>query len=122
MGFSVFRTFQVVVQITFIWCSYLFIRCIIQYKLLKKSMEYYFCLDFLYIFLHYIHMVFTFPKRQFISLHFAKKKHENRSGETRITSCQTLGVQIKSCRNSLSCKLNYLDCICVKRCEMCCQA
>ena len=37
-------------------------------------MEYYFCLDFSYIFLHYIHRVFTFPKRQFISLHFAKKR------------------------------------------------
>ena len=35
-------------------------------------------------------MVFTFPKRQFISLHFAKKTHENRSGESRITACQTL--------------------------------
>ena len=37
-------------------------------------MEYYFSHDFLYIFLHYIHMVFTFPKRQFISLHFAKNR------------------------------------------------
>ena len=58
------------------------------YKLLKKSMEYYFCLDLLYLFLHYIHMSITFPKKLFISLHFAKKTHENRSGEIRITVCQ----------------------------------
>ena len=43
------------------------------YKLLKKSMEYYFCLEFLYIFFHHIHMGFTYSKRLFISLHFAKK-------------------------------------------------
>ena len=36
-------------------------------------MEYYFCLDFLYLCLHYIHMSITFPKRLFISLYFAKK-------------------------------------------------
>ena len=35
-------------------------------------------------------MVFTFPKRQFISFHFAKKTHENRSGESRIKALQTL--------------------------------
>ena len=35
-------------------------------------MEYYFCLEFLYIFLHHIHMGFTCSKRLFISLHFAK--------------------------------------------------
>ena len=44
------------------------------YKLLKKSMEYYFCLEFLYIFLHHIHMGLTCSKRLFISLHFAKKR------------------------------------------------
>ena len=44
------------------------------YKLLKKSMEYFFCLEFLYIFLHDIHMGFTCFKRLFISLHFAKKR------------------------------------------------
>ena len=43
-------------------------------------MEYYFCLEFLYIFLHHIHMGLT----------FCKKPHENRSGESRITACQTL--------------------------------
>ena len=37
-------------------------------------MEYYFFLDILYIFHHYILMVFTFSTRQLISLHFAKKK------------------------------------------------
>ena len=47
-------------------------------------MEYYFCLEFLYIFLHHIHICFTCSKRLFISLHFAKKPHENRS------ACQTL--------------------------------
>ena len=36
-------------------------------------MEYYFCLVVLYIFLHYICIAFTFSKRLFISLHFAKK-------------------------------------------------
>ena len=35
-------------------------------------------------------MVFTFPKKQFISLHFEKKTYENRSGESRITAYQTL--------------------------------
>ena len=53
-------------------------------------MEYYFCFEFLYIFLHHIHMGFTCSKRLFIPLHFAKKPHENRSGESRITACQTL--------------------------------
>ena len=55
-------------------------------------MEYYFCLDFLYIFLHHFHMGFICSKILFISLHFAKKKktHENRSGESRITAGQTL--------------------------------
>ena len=53
-------------------------------------MEYYICLEFLYIFLHHIHMGFTCSKGLFISLHFAKKPHENRSGESRITACQTL--------------------------------
>ena len=35
-------------------------------------MEYYFCLEFLYIILHHIHMGFTCSKRLFITLHFAK--------------------------------------------------
>ena len=47
--------------------------CVCVYKLLKKSMEYYICLEFLYIFLNHIHMGFTCFKRLFISLHFAKK-------------------------------------------------
>ena len=37
-------------------------------------MKYYFCLDFLYIFLHYIHMDLTCSKRLFSSVHFAKKR------------------------------------------------
>ena len=37
-------------------------------------MEYYFCLEFLYIVLHHIHMGFTCSKRLFISLHFAIKR------------------------------------------------
>ena len=53
-------------------------------------MEYNFCLEFLYIFLHLIHMGFTCSKRLFISLHFEKKTHENRSGESRMTACQML--------------------------------
>ena len=62
-------------------------------------------------------MSITFPKRLFISLHFAKKPHENRSGESRITVCQMLyvGVKIKSCRNSISRKLNSIDCIELKK-------
>ena len=59
-------------------------ECMYVYKMLKKSMENYFCLEFLYIFLHHIHMGFTCSKRLFISLHFAKKTHENRSGESRM--------------------------------------
>ena len=61
-------------------------------------------------------MGFTFSKRLFISLHFAKKTHENRSGESRITACQTLwGSKSKVERNSISWKLNCLDCIGVKK-------
>ena len=37
-------------------------------------MEYYFCLDFLYIFIHYIHWVLHFLKGYIKSLHFAKKR------------------------------------------------
>ena len=37
-------------------------------------MEYYFCLDFLYIFFHHNHMAFTCSKRVFISLNFAKNR------------------------------------------------
>ena len=37
-------------------------------------MEYYICLEFVYIFLHHIYMGFTCSKRLFISLHFAKKR------------------------------------------------
>ena len=57
--------------------------------LLKKSMEYYFCLEFLYILLNHIHMVLhvlkdcSFP-------YILQKSHENRSGESRMTACQTL--------------------------------
>ena len=52
-------------------------------------MEYYLRLDFLYIFLHYIHMGFTFSKRLFISLHFAKTR---------------MKIQIQKLQ-----KLNFLD-------------
>ena len=55
----------------------------------------------------------TFSKRLFIPLHFAKKTHENRSGESRNTN--TVGIKIKSCRNSISWKLNCLDCIGFKK-------
>ena len=37
-------------------------------------MEYYFFLDFLYIFLHHIHIDVICFERLFISLHFAKKR------------------------------------------------
>ena len=50
-------------------------------------MEYYFCLDFLYLFLHYIHMSITFLKRLFIFLHFAKNRMSN-----------AVGVKIKGCK------------------------
>ena len=72
------------------------------YKLLKKSMEYYFCLDFLYLFLHYIHMSIKFPKRLFISLLFAKKgmKIDQVRAELQFVKC---------CRgqNQKSQKLNF---------------
>ena len=52
----------------------------------------------------------------FISLHFAKKTHEKRSGESRITACQVLwGSKLKVARNSISWKLNCIDCIGVKK-------
>ena len=37
-------------------------------------MEYYFCLEILYIFLHHIHIGFTCSRGLFISLLFAKKR------------------------------------------------
>ena len=48
-------------------------------------MEYY----FVHISSPYSHG-FTCSKRVFISLHFTKKLHENRSGDSRITACQTM--------------------------------
>ena len=49
-------------------------------------MEYYFCLEFLYHFLHHIHMGFTSSKRLFISLHFAKDHVKI----DQVRACQTL--------------------------------
>ena len=79
-------------------------------------MEYYLCLDFLYLFLHYIHMSITFPKRLFISLHFEKKRIEIDQGraELQFVKC-CIGVKIKSCRNSISMKLNSIDSIELKK-------
>ena len=72
------------------------------YKLLKKSMEYYFCLDLLYLFLHHIHMNITFPKRLFISLHFAKKRMKIDQGRAELQF-------VKCCRgqNQKLQKLNF---------------
>ena len=65
--------------------------CVCVYKLFKQSMEYYFCLDFLYIFLHYIHMGFTSPKRLFISLHFAKSHMKSDEVRAELQLCKRCG-------------------------------
>ena len=79
-------------------------------------MEYYFCLDFLYIFIHYIHMGLTCSKRLSISLNFAQK---NRMKIDQVKADNSLpnavGVKIKSCRKSFSWTLNCIDCIGVKK-------
>ena len=49
-------------------------------------------------------MGFTCSKRLFVSLHFAKKTHDNRSGASRITACETLWGQ-----NQMLQKLIFLD-------------
>ena len=63
------------------------------YKLLKKSMEYDFWLEFLYIFLNHNHMDFTCFKKVVHFVTFCKKTHENRSGESRMTACQNQKLQ-----------------------------
>ena len=67
-------------------------------------MEYYFCLDFLYLFLHYIHMSITFPKRLFISLHFAKNRMKIDQGRAELQF-------VKCCRgqNQKLQKLNFQE-------------
>ena len=74
-------------------------------------MEYYFCLEFLYIFLHHIHMGFTCSKGLFISLHFAKTAWKSIRLEQNNCLPNAVGVKIKSCRNSFSWTLNCTDCI-----------
>ena len=75
-----------------------------QIKLLKISMEYYFFLDFLYLFLHYIHMSIKFPKRLFIFLHFAKKRMKIDQGRAELQF-------VKCCRgqNQKLQKLNFQE-------------
>ena len=85
------------------------------YKLLKKSMECYFCPEFLYIFFHHIHMGFTCSKRLFISLHFAKNARKSIKWEQNDSLPNVVGVKIKSCRNSFSWTLKCIDCIGVKK-------
>ena len=41
---------------------------------ISKSTDYYFCLEYLYIFLHHFHMSVHVLKRLFISLYFTKKR------------------------------------------------
>ena len=48
--------------------------CVFVCKLLKESMEYYFCLDILHIFLHHIHMGVTCFKTLFIFYILQKKR------------------------------------------------
>ena len=79
-------------------------------------MEYYFCLEFLYIFLHHIHMGVTCFKRLFISLHFAKKTAlKSIRCEQNDSLPNAVGVKIKRCRNSFSWTLNCIDYIGVKK-------
>ena len=85
------------------------------YKLLKKCMEYYFCLEFLYIFLHHMHMGVTCVNRLFISLHYAKTAWKSIRWEQNDSLPNAVGVKIKSCRNSFSWTLNCIDGIGVKK-------
>ena len=78
--------------------------CMYVCKLLKKSMEYYFCLDFLYLFLHHIHMSITFPKRLFISLHFAKNRMKIDQGRAELQFVKCCGGQNQKLQ-----KLIFLD-------------
>ena len=74
-------------------------------------MEYYFCHEFLYIFLHHIHMGFTCSKRLFISLHFAKHHMKIDQVRAELQLDKRCGVKSKSCKNSFSWTLNCIDCI-----------
>ena len=66
-------------------------------------MKYYLCLDFLYIFLHHIHMGLTFSKRLFISLHFVHKKRMKMDlVRAELQLAKRCGVKIKSCGKSIS--------------------
>ena len=49
-------------------------------------------------------MGFSYSKTLFISLHFAKKLHENRSGESRTKASQTLWGQNQNLQ-----KLHFLE-------------
>ena len=59
-------------------------------------------------------MVFTFPKRQFIFLHFEKKRKKIALVRAELQLAKHCGGQNQKFQNSLSCKLNDLDCIGVK--------
>ena len=67
-------------------------------------MEYYFCLDILYIFLHYIHVGFTFSKKLFISLHFAKICMKNDQVRAELQLAKRCGGQNQELQ-----KLNFLE-------------
>ena len=70
-------------------------------------MVYYFCLDCVYIFLHYIYMGFAFSKWLFISLHFAKKKRmkiDQVRAELQLD--KRCGGQNQKLQKPISCKLN----------------
>ena len=60
-------------------------------------------------------MSITFPKRLFISLHFAKNLMKIDQGRAELQFSNAIGVKIKSCRNSISRKLNSIDCIELKK-------
>ena len=68
-------------------------------------MEYYFCLEFLYIFTWVLHV----PKD--CSFPYILQKKRMKIDQVRAT----VGVKIKSCRNAFSWTFNYIDCIGVKK-------
>ena len=85
--------------------SYWFVLSIgLRAKLLKKVWNITFALIFLYLFLHYIHMSITFPKRLFISLHFAKNRMKIDQGRAELQF-------VKCCRgqNQKLQKLNFQE-------------
>ena len=78
-------------------------------------MEYYFCNDFCTYFFIIFTLVLHLLKGCPFPYILQKNPHENRSGESRITACQTLCGSKSKVAESISWKLNSFDCIGMKK-------